>query len=82
MKFMQYFFNLVKEIISLLKVSKESRNKEVELKNQEDFKNRQVKQQEVQEKDKNEVLIDQVVNAKTKEDREKSLEEIRKIVSR
>lgn len=82
MKFMQYVIGLFKELISLFRISKEAKFQETEIKNKEEFKNRSIKQQEVSVKDKNEDLIDKVVNPISETQREISLEEIRKIISK
>jgi len=80
--FMQYIAGIVKELLALFRLSKENKFKEVELKNQEDFKDREKKQQEVLVKDGHDELIAQVVNAQTEEEKKAKLGEIRKIISR
>jgi putative cell wall-binding protein len=79
---MQYIAGIVKELLALFRLSKENKFKEVELKNQEDFKDREKKQQEVLVKDGHDELIAQVVNAQTEEEKKAKLGEIRKIISR
>lgn len=82
MKFMQYVIGLLKELVGLFRVSKEAKVQEVKMKNQEEFKAREVKQQEVLIKDRNEDLIDKVVNSSSDTQRQISLQEIRKIISK
>lgn len=82
MKFMQYVIGLLKELVGLFRVSKEAKVQEVQMKNQEEFKAREVKQQEVLIKDRNEDLIDKVVNSSNDTQRQISLQEIRKIISK
>lgn len=82
MKFMQYVIGLLKELVGLFRVSKEAKVQEVQLKNKEEFKAREIKQQEVVIKDRNEDLIDKVVNPASETQRQISLQEIRKIISK
>lgn len=79
---MQYVIGLLKELVGLFRVSKEAKVQEVKMKNQEEFKAREVKQQEVLIKDRNEDLIDKVVNSSSDTQRQISLQEIRKIISK
>lgn len=79
---MQYVIGLLKELVGLFRVSKEAKVQEVQMKNQEEFKAREVKQQEVLIKDRNEDLIDKVVNSSNDTQRQISLQEIRKIISK
>lgn len=79
---MQYVIGLLKELVGLFRVSKEAKVQEVQLKNKEEFKAREIKQQEVVIKDRNEDLIDKVVNPASETQRQISLQEIRKIISK
>lgn len=79
---MQYVIGLLKELVGLFRVSKEAKVQEVQLKNREEFKAREIKQQEVIVKDRNEDLIDKVVNPASETQRQISLQEIRKIISK
>ena len=80
-KIMEYIFKAISELLSIFRIHKEAKNKEIEIKNEEVFQEREVNQQEVNEKDKDERLIADVVNT-TGSQREMSLEEIRKIIAK
>jgi hypothetical protein len=79
---MEYVFGIIKELLTLFRVSKESKSKEIEIRNQSEFKEREVKQQTVTQKDNDEKLISEVVHAKTPEEEETKMNEIRKIISK
>lgn len=79
---MQYLFGIFKELLALVRISKENKVKEVDIKNKEDFKKREVKQQEVDLKDKDERLISEVVKAQNEIEKQQKLDEIRKIISK
>lgn len=79
---MEYIFGIFKELLTLFRVSKEEKSKEIEAKNKEDFKDREKKQQDVSQKDKDEQLIRDVVNSVEEEERQIKLEEIRKVIAK
>lgn len=79
---MQYILGVFKELLTLLRISKENKVKEIEIKNQEDFKDREVKQQNVTIKDSDEKLISEVILAKDEAEKQRKLDEIRKIISK
>jgi hypothetical protein len=78
---MEFFFKIAAELLSLFRISRENKSKEIELKNKEDFQDREKKQQEVSQKDKDEKLISEVISS-TEEQRRQKLEEIRRVVSK
>jgi hypothetical protein len=79
---MQYILGVFKELLTLLRISKENKVKEIEIKNQEDFKDREIKQQNVTIKDADEKLISEVILAKDEAEKQRKLDEIRKIISK
>ena len=78
---MEYIFKAISELLSIFRINREAKNKEIEIKNEEVFKVREVNQQEINQKDRDEKLIADVVN-NVGEKRELSLEEIRKIIAK
>ncbi len=74
--------NILAELFEFLRLGKQSKAEETRIKNQEDFKKRQEKQQDVSDKDKDEERISKVVHPQTPEEREAELEEIRKVISK
>lgn len=81
-KFMQAIISVVAELFGLLKIWRQNKQEEVKAKQKEIFVERAKNQQEVQQKDKDEQLISEVVSAPTPEERKKRLDEIRKIISK
>ena len=79
---MKAVLSIISEILAIFRLSKESKNKEVEVKNQEDFRDREKKQQNVSVKDSDEKLIADAIHAKTEEEKRKKLDEIRKIIAK
>lgn len=79
---MKFALTIISELLTLFRLNRESKNKEVEIKNQEDFRTREKKQQEVSIKDSDEKLIADVIHAKTEEEKKKKLDEIRKIIAK
>lgn len=78
---MEYIFKAISELLSIFRINREVKKKEIEIKNEEVFKVREVNQQEINLKDRDEKLIADVVN-NVGEKRELSLEEIRKIIAK
>ena len=78
---MEYIFKAISELLSIFRINREVKKKEIEIKNEEVFKEREVNQQEINQKDRDEKLIADVVN-NVGEKRELSLEEIRKIIAK
>lgn len=78
---MEYIFKAISELLSIFRINREAKKKEIEIKNEEVFKVREVNQQEINQKDRDEKLIADVVN-NVGEKRELSLEEIRKIIAK
>lgn len=78
---MEYIFKAITELLSIFRINREVKKKEIEIKNEEVFQEREVNQQEINLKDRDEKLIADVVN-NVGEKRELSLEEIRKIIAK
>ena len=78
---MEYIFKAISELLSIFRINREAKKKEIEIKNEEVFKVREVNQQEINQKDRDEKLIADVVN-NIGEKRKLSLEEIRKIIAK
>jgi hypothetical protein len=78
---MEYIFKAISELISIFRIHKEVKKEEIEIKNTEVFKEREVSQQEIDLKDRDEELISTVIK-NSGELRESSLEEIRKIIAK
>lgn len=78
---MEYIFKAISELLSIFRINREVKKKEIEIKNEEVFKIREVNQQEINQKDRDEKLIADVVH-NVGEKRELSLEEIRKIIAK
>lgn len=75
-------FGIIREILSLFRIVRENKAREIDIKNQEDFKKREERQQDVSKKDEHEKLIGEVINAETEAERQRKLDEIRRVISR
>jgi len=80
-KIMEFLFRLAAELLLIFRISKEDKREESKIKQKEVFVENARKQQEVSIKDSDEKLIADVVSS-SGEEREKKLEEIRKIISK
>lgn len=81
MNWLTAIIRAIAEALGLWRLSREAKAKEVQLKNEKEFKDREKKQQEISQKDEDERKIAEVVKATDETERQKKLEEIRKIVS-
>jgi CHASE3 domain sensor protein len=79
---MQFVLGLFKELLTLLRISQEKKQREIELKNTEDFKKAAENQSVVTQKDKDEEVIGRVVNSKSEEDKKAALDEIRRVIAK
>lgn len=79
---MEAIFRVIAEILSIFRISKQAKQEEIKTKQKEIFVERAKQQEEITTKDNDEKLIADVVAAKDSVEREKKLEEIRKIISK
>lgn len=79
---MDAIFRIIAEVLSIFRISKQAKREEAQIKQKEVFVERAKNQEEVSQKDKDEQLISEVVSAPTAEERQKKLDEMRKIISK
>lgn len=78
---MEALFRIAAELLSLFRISRESKKEETKIRQKEIFVKQAEKQQEASVKDSDEKLIAEVVSS-SGEERKKKLDEIRKIISK
>lgn len=79
---MEAIFRTIAEILSIFRISKQAKQEEAKIKQKEIFVERAKQQEEVTIKDQDEKLIADTIAAKDALEREKKLDEIRKIISK
>ena len=78
---MDSIFRIIAELLGFLRIGREAKAKEIDIKNQEEFVRREENQREVSQRDADEKLIADAINSKELE-RQKRLEEIRRVISK
>jgi uncharacterized damage-inducible protein DinB len=80
--FFMAIVDLLAQIFGVIRIWKQGKLEEVQIKQKEVFVKRAENQQDVAQKDKDEELISKVIEAPTPEDKEVNLDEIRKIIAK
>lgn len=80
--FFMQIIDLLAQIFGVIRIWKQGKLEETQVKQKEVFVERARNQQDVQEKDKDEALIGKVIDAPTKEEKKVNLDEIRKVIAK